>query len=158
MSRARWIALGSVAVLAAGVVAAYLQWRAPARPDATPPPETLAVDPPEGVEEMAIEQALKQLPGGAATADRIRWVDEVPGLTYDDLAPAQREIFIRFANAERCTCGCGYTLAGCRVYDSTCETSQPLIVALLDSVRAGQIHSAAGIRPMPSAAAATVDR
>jgi hypothetical protein len=151
MSGARWIALGSVAVLAAGVVAAYLHWREPLRSDAT-------AEPPEGVEEMAIEQALKQLPGGAETADRIRWVEEVPGIAYDDLDPGRREIFIRFANAERCTCGCGYTLAGCRVYDSTCETSLPLILALLDSVRAGHIRTAGGIRPVPRAAAAAVDR
>jgi hypothetical protein len=156
MTGARWIALGSLAVLAAGVAAAYLHGRVP--PPSAPvaaAPESLVVEPPEGVE-IAIEQAFKQLPGGEERAERVRWVGEIPGLAYDDLAPERREIFLRFANAERCTCGCGYTLAGCRVYDSTCETSQPLIVALLDSVRAGQIASAAGIRPVPRAAA--VDR
>ena len=144
----RWIALGSLAVLAAGLATAFVHSRRPVLP----------AEPPPGVEEVAIEQALKQLPGGAEHTDRYRWVDEIPGIDVADLGPERREIFIRFANAQRCTCGCGYTLAGCRVYDSTCEVSLPLVEALLDSVRAGHIRTAEGIRPLARAAAASVDR
>ena len=154
---ARWIALAAFAFLAAGVVAAATQWRAP-RPGAPAPEAALESEPAVPAEEVSdetIEQALRQQPGVESRADKIRWVDDVPGLDDEDLPPRQREIFIRFANAERCTCGCGYTLAGCRAYDTTCETSLPLVRALLDSVRAGQITSAAGIRPIPRHATAT---
>ena len=80
MTGARWIALGSLAVLAAGLAAAYLHGRVP-RPAApvAAAPETLVVEPPEGVE-IAVEQAFKQLPGGEERAERMRWVGEVPGL------------------------------------------------------------------------------
>ncbi|HEY3215273.1 MAG TPA: hypothetical protein VGK93_02145 [Candidatus Eisenbacteria bacterium] len=56
---------------------------------------------------------------------------------------------MQFANAERCTCGCGYTLAGCRAYDPTCEVSLPRIEGLLDSVRDGHIREARGVRSRP---------
>ena len=63
---------------------------------------------------------------------------------------SRRGIFVRFANAERCTCGCGYTLAACRAFDSSCDVSAPRVQSLLDSVRAGRIRSAAGIRKRPA--------
>src|SRR5204862_1231892 len=54
-----------------------------------------------------------------------RWTDDARGVDLSVLTPAKREIFLRFANAERCTCGCGYTLAACRAYDLTCPVSLP---------------------------------
>lgn len=78
-----------------------------------------------------------------------RWVDEVPNFDLAGLDSSRREIFIRFANAQRCTCGCGFTLAACRVYDSSCEVSTPRVQALLDSVRAGLVTSLRGIRKRP---------
>ena len=77
-------------------------------------------------------------------------MDEVKGVDLTAVTPGQREIFLRFANAERCTCGCGYTLAACRTYDTTCPVSLPIVKALLDSVCSGQIRSANGIRQRPS--------
>jgi hypothetical protein len=104
---------------------------------------------PDTTTDAAIEQAL-----GAARIDSVayksRWLDEVPGISLTSLAPKQRELFLRFANAERCTCGCGYTLATCRASDMTCEVSGPHLEALLDSVRAGRITSARGVRMRPS--------
>ena len=58
------------------------------------------------------------------------------------LSEAQRTVFVKLANAQRCTCGCGYTLAGCRTYDPTCEVSLPRVEALLDSVRRGLVREA----------------
>ena len=96
-----------------------------------------------------VEEAL-QLAGIDSLAARGRWVDEVPGVDLAALPPARREVFLRFANARRCTCDCGYTLAGCRNFDASCETSGPLVAALYDSVRAGFIRSASGIRERPA--------
>ena len=76
---------------------------------------------------------------------------EEPGFDLVALSASQREIFVRFANAERCTCGCGYTLAACRAFDSSCDVSAPRVQTLFDSVKAGRIRSAARIRERPSA-------
>lgn len=80
-----------------------------------------------------------------------RWVEVIPGVDLAGLEGNQREQFVRFANAQRCTCGCGYTLAACRVYDSTCEVSMPRVSALLDSVRMRLVGSTAGLRSRPLA-------
>ena len=141
--RARWVALVAIAALIAGLSAAWLQWRPPRRSQPGSAPG-VDLDPAEGV----IGQAL----GGAgedSSAIKMRWVEEVPGFDLAGLDPARREIFVRFANAERCTCGCGFTLAGCRASDMTCDVSGPHLDALLDSIRAGRITSARGTRARP---------
>jgi len=79
----------------------------------------------------------------AGRPDKHRWVSEVKGFPATDLAPTRRQAFIGFANAQRCTCGCGFTLAGCRSYDPSCPVSGPRVEKLLDSVRAG-FYSGAG--------------
>jgi hypothetical protein len=136
--RVRWIALIATTALIAGLSVAW--WLA--RPQ---PPPGDGSTPDAGLDPAGS--------GAGAAPDsaeiKSRWVDEVPGFDLEDLSPARREIFVRFANAQRCTCGCGYTLAACRVYDSTCEVSTPRVQALLDSVRAGRIASASGIRERP---------
>jgi hypothetical protein len=93
--------------------------------------------------------AKQRPPDPGSSSAKHRWVEDVPGVDLADLDPAHREIFVRFANAERCTCGCGYTLAACRVYDSTCEVSLPRIETLLDSVRDGRLRDVRGLRPRP---------
>ena len=99
-----------------------------------------------------IQQALKLTEADLdSSAIKARWVDEIPDFDVSALSPGAREIFVRFANAERCTCGCGFTLAGCRASDMTCDVSGPRLDALVDSVRAGRIASARGIRARPRA-------
>jgi len=79
-------------------------------------------------------------------------VDDIPDLDLAALTGPERERFLRIANGRRCTCGCGFTLAGCRRFDSECETSGPRARALYDSVRAGQITSAQGFPERPKGA------
>jgi hypothetical protein len=155
--RAHWIALAALVILAAGIGVAVWQSR-PARAPALPP---VARDPAPGVEpgEQVIEQALRQAPSVQgpqtpidSTAIKERWLDEVRGVDVAGLDPERLELFVRFANAQRCTCGCGYTLAGCRASDMTCGVSGPRLEALLDSIRAGRITSARGIRARPTPA------
>jgi hypothetical protein len=139
--RTLWI--GAVAVVALVVAISAGVWqarrpRAPARADLGAPGDSIA-------------QALRQARGDSAaraysvdSGDKSRWVNEVKGFDVSDLTPVRREQFVRFANAERCTCGCGYTLAGCRSYDPTCPVSEPRVQKLLDSVRAGLYPSGPG--------------
>jgi hypothetical protein len=77
-------------------------------------------------------------------------VDEIPGADLAGLDPARAETFLRFANARRCTCGCGFTLAACRRFDPSCEVSGPLVAALLDSVAHGWVSDARGLRRRPA--------
>ena len=140
--RARWIALVAFAALVAGIGIAWQQSR-PVRPVEPPVPGGQAGD-------RVIEQALEEAaPPIDSTAFKQRWLDEVRGADVSGLDARRLELFIRHANAGQCTCGCGYTLAGCRASDMTCDVSGGRIQALLDSIRAGHISSARGIRARP---------
>jgi hypothetical protein len=144
--RAPWIAILATAALAVGLSAAWWYSRPPGPP--SPPTASSLPDSGPAMPDDTIHRGLRRAVDDS-TAIKTRWVDEVPGFDVSTLDPARREIFVRFANAERCTCGCGYTLAACRVYDSTCEVSGPRVQSLLDSVRAGRIKSASGLRQRP---------
>ena len=51
---------------------------------------------------------------------------EIPGLDLTVLTPAQRTTALQRLNEEGCSCGCGLTLAQCRINDSSCGFSLPL--------------------------------
>jgi len=145
--RTRWIGFAAFAVLAVLIAVGVWRSRAPR------PTETADVNPSDEV----IAQALRQARGDTAAAadsgaadDKSRWMPEVKGFDVSDLTVERREMFVRFANAQRCTCGCGYTLAGCRTYDPTCPVSGPRVEKLLDSLRAGRYSSPGRARPAPS--------
>ena len=142
--RVHWVAIVAIAVLLAGIGIAWRQSQVPRIPEpmsGTPGD----AEPPAAV----VEQALRNTTPIDSTAFKQRWIEEVRGADLTGLDHARRERFLRFANAEQCTCGCGYTLAGCRASDMTCDVSGPRIVALLDSVRSGSIASARGVRARP---------
>ncbi len=141
--RSHWIL---IAVLATAIVALalcirYLERQRVARRTAfNPPQETID----EALLQTHRDSTARGTPG--SEEDKSRWVDVVKGFDYSDLAPSRRKAFIRYANAQRCTCGCGYTLAGCRTYDPTCPVSGPRVQALLDSVRAGLLPGSPLVR------------
>jgi hypothetical protein len=139
--RASWIALVAIAALVAGIAIAWQQARPP-----RPVERGAAADEPS---EQVIDQALEQTAPIDSAAFKQRWLDDVRGVDASDLDAPRRELFLRHANAGQCTCGCGYTLAGCRASDMTCDVSGARIQALLDSIRAGHITSARGIRVRP---------
>ena len=49
---------------------------------------------------------------------------ELPGVDLSKLTPEQKKRALRRFNAEPCTCGCKYTLAQCRVWDTGCLISK----------------------------------
>lgn len=142
--RVSWPALIAIAVLLGGLAVWLSYWKPVAPPEPAPPAAALE-EPADDVVDRALALA------GDSTAIKRRWVEGIGGVAMDDLDPARREIAIRFANARACTCGCGFTLAGCRAYDPTCEVSLPLAEALVDSVRAGTLRDTRGLRPRPAA-------
>jgi hypothetical protein len=145
--RTRWIGFAALAVL--GVLIAVGVWRAgtprtAGTADVSSPEDTIA----QALRQARADSASRVVPGTAE--DKSRWVGEVKGFDVSDLPAGRREMFVRFANAQRCTCGCGYTLAGCRTYDPSCPVSEPRVQKLLDSVRAGRYSSAARVRAKPA--------
>ena len=153
----RWIAILAVLLLVAGVAVAVRSRQGVERSSAPAAPPVVSADDAEPTPEGEAPSAEPRIPDDethrrALTGDKekSKWVDEIPGLDVADLSAKQLDVFLSSANTQRCTCGCGYTLAGCRVYDSTCEKSGPRVAALLDSVRAGQIRDATGLRKRPA--------
>jgi hypothetical protein len=63
---------------------------------------------------------------------------EVPGVDLSSLSPEQRTLALKRLNVELCSCGCGYTIAQCRINDSTCAISPPLAEKIVAEVRAGK--------------------
>jgi hypothetical protein len=60
------------------------------------------------------------------------YATEIPGLDLTPLTATQRERTLRRLNEEHCTCGCGLTVAQCRINDPSCEVSLPVARKLLD--------------------------
>jgi hypothetical protein len=95
-----------------------------------------------------VARAMSQAPPVVdSTAIKMRWHDEVRGIEIDALNPEQHELFVRHANAGLCSCG--FTLAGCKANDMTCEECGARLTALRDSILAGQLKTAKGIRARP---------
>ncbi len=51
---------------------------------------------------------------------------ELPGVSFVGLTPDQKKAALRELNSKTCTCGCGLTLAECRINDTTCPISTGL--------------------------------
>jgi hypothetical protein len=98
--------------------------------------------------EDVVARALRL--AGIDTTHKKQWVEDIPDLDLPSLTPTQRETFLRIANGRRCDCGCGFTLAGCRRFDSECDKSGPRAQALYDSVRAGRITRSDGFPARPA--------
>jgi cytochrome c biogenesis protein CcmG/thiol:disulfide interchange protein DsbE len=60
---------------------------------------------------------------------------EIPGISFEGLTPGQKAEVLKRLNTDMCTCGCGSTLAGCRIEDSSCETSLPLAKKVVAEIR-----------------------
>ncbi len=60
----------------------------------------------------------------------------IPGVDLSKLTPAQRTDAIRALNADDCTCGCGMTLAECRINDPECSESLPLARKKVEEITA----------------------
>jgi hypothetical protein len=131
-----WPVLAAVAVLAAGGA-----WFALRRQPAPAPVVQAA-----GEETPAMRAARL---GAIDSTQKRAWVDAIPDLDLSRMSPAQRELFLRVANTRDCTCGCGFTLAACRRFDSECDVSGPRAAALAESVAAGLVRDTGGLRRRP---------
>src|SRR6478752_843462 len=79
-----------------------------------------------------VEDETKALLANAAQAK------EIPGVDLTRMTPAQRTTAIKAMNADNCTCGCGLTIAACRINDPTCSVSLPLAQKLAERIAKGE--------------------
>lgn len=61
---------------------------------------------------------------------------ELPGVDFSGLTPEQKRAALKRMNSENCTCGCGLTIAECRVNDSSCDVSSGLAAKIIKEVTA----------------------
>jgi len=76
-----------------------------------------------------VEDETKALIKNAAQATKI------PGVDLDSLSPAAKAAALSQMNTDHCTCGCGLTLAACRINDPTCSISLPLAQKIAATAR-----------------------
>jgi len=62
---------------------------------------------------------------------------EIPGVDLSVLTSDQREEALRRLNADGCPCGCQLTLAQCRINDSSCGISPPIVEKIVAEIAAG---------------------
>jgi len=78
---------------------------------------------------------------------------ELPGVDLSKLTPEQKTVALHKFNAESCTCGCGFTLAQCRIYDRDCQTSKTAVSKILRALTAAPPAAAEpgspGTSPLP---------
>jgi len=82
---------------------------------------------------ITVERIEAGKPVGLANAAQAR---EIPGIELAHFSPEKRVEALLKLNADSCTCGCGLTVARCRVDDPQCSVSLPLakqIVAAIDA-------------------------
>jgi thiol-disulfide isomerase/thioredoxin len=60
--------------------------------------------------------------------------NKIPGIDLSQLSPERRAEALKALNSEHCTCGCGLTLAQCRVDDPDCSVSLPLAQELVKKI------------------------
>lgn len=63
--------------------------------------------------------------------------NKIPGIDLSTLSSEKRAEALKALNTEHCTCGCGLTLAQCRLDDEACTVSLPLAQALVKKIAAG---------------------
>lgn len=62
--------------------------------------------------------------------------NKIPGIDLSKLTPERRAEALKALNSEHCTCGCGLTLAQCRVDDPDCAVSLPIAQQLVEKLAA----------------------
>jgi len=60
--------------------------------------------------------------------------NKIPGIDLAGLTPEKRAKVLETLNSAHCTCGCGLSVAQCRVDDSTCTVSLPLAQDLVKKI------------------------
>jgi len=60
--------------------------------------------------------------------------NKIPGVDLSTLTPDQKALALQKLNSEHCTCGCGLTVAQCRLDDPSCNVSLPTAQAIIKQI------------------------
>jgi len=71
---------------------------------------------------------------GKARVQSAAQSNKIPGVDLSNLTPEKRAKVLETLNSERCSCGCGLTVAQCRVDDPSCTVSLPLAQDLVKKI------------------------
>ncbi|HEY6466838.1 MAG TPA: TlpA disulfide reductase family protein [Candidatus Acidoferrales bacterium] len=73
---------------------------------------------------------------------------DLPDVDFSGLTPDQKRAALKRMNSENCTCGCGLTIAECRVNDTDCDVSKDLAAKIVKEVKAGTSGSQQAVKPI----------
>ncbi len=79
-----------------------------------------------------------------AHADR---ATELPGVNLSKLTPEQKKVALHRFNANTCTCGCNFTLAQCRIWDTACAVSKAATEKIVTELSAPAMPATAPAQP-----------
>lgn len=71
-----------------------------------------------------------------------RTATDLPGVDWQGLTGARKALALKIVRTEKCSCGCGITVAECRMEDHTCATSRKLANTVAKEVAAGKTEAA----------------
>lgn len=75
---------------------------------------------------LSSDAAVQTVPDtGQVFLANAAYATEIPGVDLKALSAAQREKALTTMNTEHCSCGCGLTVAQCRINDPSCDVSLP---------------------------------
>jgi len=63
---------------------------------------------------------------------------ELPGVDLSKLSGDQKKTALRQMNEKECACGCGLTVAQCRVNDTSCDISKGMAEQIVDQIASGK--------------------
>jgi thiol-disulfide isomerase/thioredoxin len=73
---------------------------------------------------------------------------ELPDVDFSGLMPDQKRAALKRMNSENCTCGCGLTVAECRVNDTDCDVSKDLAAKIVKEIKEGPSGSQKTVKPL----------
>jgi thiol-disulfide isomerase/thioredoxin len=72
---------------------------------------------------------------------------ELPGVDMSKLNEEQKRAVLKRLNTDSCSCGCGLTLAQCRINDSSCDISEKRANELVKQIAKGAVTASNSARP-----------
>lgn len=85
---------------------------------------------------LPVDATITQVDDEAATRHVVNAAQatEIPGVDLSKLSPVQKGAALQKLNSDKCTCGCGNTVAQCRLDDPSCGVSLPLARAIVAEI------------------------
>jgi thiol-disulfide isomerase/thioredoxin len=71
-------------------------------------------------------------------SEDVAQIKEIPGVDLSKVPDTKRAAVLQALNTDSCTCGCGLTVAKCRMDDPSCTVSPPIAKAVVERVLAAK--------------------